>query len=350
MDFITDQSCRYLALLHDSLADVPDYVKAASVDPADIATLNRNQFADPAAREFPIDEPGHVFLSYGYLKAAKVSRPDLEAKVKRAAELFGILKDLDCVGEVEFAKAASTKAASTKETEYALSIDFTGHTKMAGVQTFYPVNSRIEVIDSARQVCNDRSKLPPEAFIEACQNLVKAAAVHGCETRELPETVWDFGAERFVDYNHVQFHAARRTELTGDDIYAEISKSAAEDLDRSVEEYVELWRRADRQNDIDGKPGVKDAHLIFFSGIDKAAFDKNTEDLVVLGGAAVPKQAIARVPDQELRKLFPAPLAEQLTSLVKRAKNDSGIMLHETCKSFTPAVQQHMLKLVLKHA
>src|SRR5882672_12914120 len=110
MDFITDQSCRYLALLHDSLADVPDYVKTASVDPADIATLNRNQFADPAAREFPIDEPGHVFLSYGYLKAAKVQRPDLEATVKRAAALLGVEKDLETIDkavEGEISKKAS---------------------------------------------------------------------------------------------------------------------------------------------------------------------------------------------------------------------------------------------------
>ncbi len=346
MDFITDQSCRYLAKLHGSLADVPDYVKVASVDPADTAALNRNQFADPANREFPIDEAGHVFLSYGYLKAAGISRPDVETKILRAAELLGITADLARVGEVEF----NVKSASAPEAEYAVSIDFTGHTKQAGVQHFYPVNSRQEVIDSSVQLCNDRSKFPIEVFVEGCKNIVKAASVHGCADREIPAVVREYGAERFVDYDHVQFQAARRTELTGDEIYAEISKSAAEDLDRSVDEYIELWRRADRQNGVDGKPGVKEAHLVFYSGTDKAAFDKAAEDWIVLGGAAVPKQALAKVPDQDLKKLFPADLAGQLTSLVKRAKSESSNMLHETCKSLAPAVQQSMLKLVLKHA
>ena len=349
MDFSSDQSGRYLVAL-SRLIDAPEFVKAASVAPEDLASLDRHQFADPTSREFPIDEPGHVFLSYGYLKVAHIRNPLVEQRIKRAAGLFGITPELDKIDAA--IEGEISKTASVTSEEFALVIDFDGapeHMKAAG-SSFYPIGNPIDIEASARQICEDRRKMPTEVFIEGCQNIVKAARSHEFEQRQLPSAVWEFGDDYFVDYDHVQFQAEKRATTTQDDIYVHIAKSAAEDLDTPVTEWIAAWRQADRQNGIEGLPGVKDAYRVFYSGVDKRAFDARMSDWLVISGAAVPKQAVASIPANEISKNFPGQVATGLTDLVKRATVESGTMIQESCLKLEPAVQQVLLKLALRHA
>lgn len=347
MDFATDQSGRYL-LSFSRLIDAPAFVKAATVDIEALASLTRNQFADTVVREFPIDEPGHVYLSYAYLKVAGIQRPDVEQKIKQAAALFNITDEL---AKIDVAIAGEvTKSASTTASEFAVEIDFTGapeFMKSAG-HSFYPINTPSEIADSARRICEDRSKMPVEVFVEGCQNIVKAARAHALETRQIPNSVWEFGDDCFVDYDHVQFQAEKRAALTGDQMYIEISKSAAEDLDTPVENWVAAWRQADRQNDVEGRPGVKDAHRVFYSGVDKAAFDARLKDWLVLSGAAVPKSAVANIPPSSIAKHFPGSAVAGLTELVKRATVENGITIQTMCQALDPAVQRVLLTLALQ--
>jgi len=345
MDFATDQSGRYL-LSFSRLVDAPAFVKAATIDAEALASLARNQFADTVAREFPIDDPGHVYLSYGYMKVAGIQRPDVEQRIKRAAALFNITDEL---AKIDEALAQTTKSASAAS-EFAVSIDFTGapeHMKSAGC-SFYPINTPSEITDSARRICEDRSKIPVEVFVEGCQNIVKAARAHALETRQIPSSVWEFGDDCFVDYDHVQFQAEKRAALTGDQLYVEISKSAAEDLDTPVENWVAAWRQADRQNGLEGRPGIKEAHRVFYSGVDKAAFDARLKDWLVLSGAAVPKSAVASIPPSSIAKHFPGSAVAGLTELVKRATVENGITIQTMCKELDPAVQRVLLTLALQ--
>lgn len=348
MDFIKDQSGRHLVQL-SRLLDVPDFVKSAGVDLDETSTFQPHEFADPVNREFPLVTPGQVYLGLAYVKLAGIANPLLVTRLKRAATLHKIESDIAKLDEA--IGGCQTKQASAPE--FAVTIDFEGapeHMKVAGTKSFYPIHTPEAIETSARQICDDRRRMPLGLFVEGCQAIVKAARAHNLPTRLIPSAVWEYGDDYFVDYDHVSFQAEKRAATTQDDIYLEIAKSAAEDLDTPVGNWIDAWREADRQHGIEGRPGVKDAYLIFYSGVDKQAFDQKMSDWVVVGGAAVPKQALAAVPVTALQKTFPAAVATDLTDLVKRANSDTGTMLQETCQSLPAPIQKTLLSLVLHHA
>jgi len=347
MDFITDQSGRYLVQL-SRLLDVPDFVKSAAVDLDEVAGLQPHEFADSVNREFPIVDPGQVYLGLAYVKLAGIENPQLVTRLKRAAALHKIEGEIAKLDEV---LGAQTKQANTHD--FAVTIDFEGapdHMKVAGIKNFYPIHTPEAIENSARQICADQSRIPMGLFIAGCQALVKAARTHAVPPRLIPSTVWEFGDDYFVDYDHVSFQAAKRASVTGDEIYREIAKSASEDLNTPIGDWIDAWREADHQHGIEGKPGVKDAYLVFYSGVDKQAFDQRMADWLVVGGAAVPKSALAAVPLDALRKNFPSAVAGDLTTLVKHATNDTGMKLQEVCQSLSEPVQKVLLSLVLRHA
>lgn len=349
MDFVKDNSGRHLLEL-SRLIEVPDFVKGAAVDSEDTDTLQPHEFADTVNREFPLVTPGQVYLGLAYMKLAGIDDPKVSQRLKRAASLHNIDAE---VAKLEEALGGTQKQASAGAIEFAITIDFEGspeHMKSAGTNSFYPIHTAEAIETSARQICEDRRRMPIGLFIEGCQSIVKAARVHNVPTRLIPSAVWEYGDDYFVDYDHVAFQAEKRASVTQDDIYTEIAKAAAEDLDTPVSNWIDAWREADHQHGIEGTPGVKDAYRIFYSGVDKQAFDQKMSDWVVVGGAAVPKSALAAIPVEDLLKNFPANMAGELTNIVKRANSDTGTLVQETCQSLPDHIQKSLLGLVLRHA
>lgn len=347
MDFITDESGRHIKRI-DSVIAVPEFVKNCSVDPDATASLARTQFANPSQREFPIDEPGHVYLSYAYLKSAKIHAPNVETRIKRAAALFGIADELPKIDAA--LEAATVKSASAPaEPQFALTFldDSDGTEKQAN---YFPINSAEEVVDSAKSLCDHKHRVPLPLFVEASRNLVKAAADHGVGRREIPKLVWEYGEERLVDLEHVKFAAEQRQKHTGDDVYADLAKIANE-TDQPIDDVVDAWFKADVQNGVVYDHHTTDPYQIFYSGITKAAAEQYAAKLVLLGNSPVPFTVLAKLPEGAIKKAFPGPVATKALELVKSAATvTSGAELDSVIATFDPAVQRVLLAMAVAQA
>ncbi len=330
MDFITDQSGRHLLRLSTTLQTVPEFVKSASVLAEDVAALGAHQFARPSRREFPIDTPGHVFLSYGYCKSAGIEDADLLQTLRQAAGKFGLAQELETI-DATF--AGLEKQASGPEPLFAVYLDLGAAQpeaehpllKSGGVQGFYPINSEEEVKASAFKLVHDREKLPLECFVDGCRSLVKRAGDLNISRRMLPRLVDDYGTPRVVDFDLLEQQAQARERATGDTLYGEIVKSAQVNAERQpMSAYLGLWKQADDQNGVVYSKSTWDPYRLFNSGITQAAYDQELEKWATVNSVPVPCAALARLSLTKLAKFFPQKLTEALSDLVKKAAVDQG--------------------------
>lgn len=323
MDFLTDRSGRHLVRL-ETVMTVPDFVKNATVDAESVAGLGDHIFADPVRREFPLDNAGHTFLSYAYCKSASVSNTLLLDRIKKAAQRHGITSELQSIDAAfdGLQKQAATSIA------FAVQIDFGAgdpnsdhpHIKSGGVKGFYPINSTEEIENSSRQIANDRSRIPLPVFVEGCQAIVKAASEFHMSDHQLPKVVLQYGLERMPNHEYVEHEAELRRKLTGDDIYGEIAKSAAENAEnRPMSDYVALWAEADNQHGLDYTRSVVDPWFIFNSGPVKSTYDTQINQWLLIQNVAVPRAALARLPEEEVRKRFNKEASEKVLAAVKSA-------------------------------
>ncbi len=305
--------------------EVPDYVKESSVHTDDVASLTPAQFGLPHRREFPLDTPGHVFLSYGYCKSAGIKTSELMEKILKAGAFFSIEADLT---KIDAAFDNLTKKAS-EEKPYALYIDFgtaqpdaeNPGIKVGGVRGFYPISSGYEVEQSALKLANERAKIPIELFAEGCRNLVKAATEHKVELRLLPRQIADYGIERIPNPEYLEKAAADRKAATGDELYEDLALTANENPEgMPAHAYAELWLSADRINGYKAaSKSEPDPFLIFNSGPTVESIERSIESWTVVGGSAVPVEKVAAIKEADLNRWFPKPIAERLGVLVKKA-------------------------------
>lgn len=305
--------------------EVPDYVKESSISDEAVEGLTNAQFGISHLREFPLDTPGHTFLSYGYCKSAGIQTSDLMAKILKAASFFSIESDLTKIDE---AFDSLTKQAS-EEKHFALYMDFGAPKeastnpgeKLGGVRGFYPINNAFEVEQSAVKLANERSRIPLELFAEASRNLVKAAADFSLPARLLPRQVVSYGIARLPSPEFLLKAAAERCAATGDNFYEEVAATALENPEgMGSHDYAELWLQADRQNGYkSASKNDPDPFLIFNSGPTVEAIDRQIESWTVVAGAAVPVEKVASVKEADLKKHFAAPLAAKLMDIVKKA-------------------------------
>jgi hypothetical protein len=324
MDFITDQSGRHLVRLN-SLLDVPDYVKESSLSDEAIAALPNSIFGTSHRREFPLDTPGHVYLSYGFCKSAGIRTSELMEKILKAASFFAIEADLT---KIDDAFNNLVKKAS-EEKPYALHIDFgpaqpdaeNPGMKAGGVQGFYPISTPYEIEQSAVKLANERSRIPLELFCEACRNIVKAAKVAQVPSGALPRSVNLYGVERMPQPDFLEKMAAERKAITGDEIYTDIATAALEGGDdKSSHAFAELWLQADRLNGYKAaSKNEPDPFMIFNSGRTVEEAERQLESWTVLNGAAVPVEKIAALKEADVTKWYAKPIAEKIVGIAKRA-------------------------------
>lgn len=350
-DFITDNSGRHILRL-STVLDAPPYVKEASIAVEDIEPLPNGAFAVSHKREFPIDTPGHVWLSYGYCKSAGVADAMLLDKLTQAGTLFGITDDLKAIDE---AFATLTKKAS-HERAFAIKIDFgnpdpsadNSLRKSGGIHGFYPVGDQFEVESSAVKLANDQSRIPLEVFAEGCRNLVKAATDLNVRLSFLPQRILDYGVERIAAPAVVLHAAELRKRATGDDIYLQIAQSAIENPDNmSSHDYAELWVNADRQNEYKKARHEPDAFILFNSGPTVAELDRQIESWVDIAGAPVPVTKVASIREEAVRKWFPKEAAEKFVALIKRAASATGSELTAGFSEVDAALQAAFVKRLL---
>lgn len=348
-DFIKEQSGRYLYRLANTL-EAPDYAKEASVIEEDVQGLPDAAFGRPHLREFPLDTPGHVWLSHGFVKAAGVRDPILEEKIKQAGALFGITEDL---AKIDQAFSQLTKQAS-HDRYYAITIDFgqeddakkSTATKQAGMQGFYPITTATELENSAVKLVNDRKKIPLELFADGCRNIVKRAGELKVANNYLPQTVLRYGVERLPDPWIVKCAAELRTEITKDPIYQELAEAALAQPESSYD-FAELWLQADRMNGVKMGRFDPDPFEIMNSGQTKEEAEKFIESWVSIAEAPVPREKVAAVTEADLRKRFQKDTADKLLLLVKKAGTTDGSVLTNDFAALDKATQVSFVKFLM---
>lgn len=363
MDYISDNSGRTLLRL-EQIAPAPEFVKNASLDPEDIAGLSSHQFADPSRREFPVDTPGHTWLSYGFAKIAGNVSADVIQVIRKAAEFQEITADLDTI---DAAVDSYVKAASAgDEVPYALSIDFGEPVKEAstrarregGVQNFYPLRNPFEIEDAAMKFANQRLRLPLPVFVEGCQNIVKQAQAHQMDVQALiPRVVRRYGIPCIPDFDYLRKEAAKRVEQTGDTVYNDIVECAEQNShELDMTKFAELWYKADCLNGVKTDDYEKaarvdrqpDPYLMFSTGMPVSEYEKEASKFVAVSDdAMIPVTTVAKIDQASVLRHRSAEKAAGILGVVKQAAAGDGIALTTSVAALAPADRSLIAKLAL---
>ena len=351
MDFITDRSARHMLRINN-LIEVPAYVKSASIDPESTADLPDHLFADEAHREFPLDTPGHVYLSAAYCKSASVKNKFVAASIKAAvARLPEVQADLQKLSDAMDASIKSSSVA--QQPQFAVYVDFgpgdpqsdIETVKSGGVRGFYPINDAFETTEAAVKLGNESHQMPMELFVEGCQAICKAASAFRC-MNQLPKKILTYGVERMPDYEFVKQQAVQRRDLTGDEVYLEIAASADVDTDHDSNEWAELWMHADTKHGVKYARHTLDPYQIFHSGMPKAAFERELASWTLLAGVPVPVAALAALKPDSLNQALSKQASEAVQAIVAKAANTAGDVLTNELATLDKPVQNAILKLV----
>lgn len=350
MDFITDASGRHILNLDDKLG-TPDFVKECAVDEQAVKDLPTHLFADPARREFPLDDAGHVWLGYGYCKSAGVSNPDVLRRLRVTGTQLGISSELD---RIDAAFPTMEKKASAPRRFHALAIDFgpgdanaqDPMVKAGGVVSFYPCNDADDVRTSACQLGNDLGRIPDELFVEASRNLVKAAHELRVPVSVLPSLVGYYGADRLPDVDLLEKTAAERAEQTKDDTYTNLVKAYL-DSNGDWLPLAEQWKQADTKHNLQGT--LKDftsCYPLFLSGPIREDYERELAKWAAVGETLVPMSQLAAIPMNSIKAHFPAATASQVSEAVKLASTDP-VAANAALAALPDAAVRPLVKLVL---
>ena len=356
MDFISDNNPKHLNKVQSLLGEFPEYVKSANL--ADRPNVARGSFANSINKEFPMDTPENTFLSYAYLKSASMASlskgldPSVltkkniltwENKLIEAAQIHGISEDLEKVSNAVEADKEKNKPSANDR--FALIIDFK---KEGGLKYYYPIDTRENLENSARELVEDISRVPLEAFRTASHNIVKKAKLLKVPSTRIPDKVRRTGADR--DFNEkIATHAAnQRSRKFGEDagnIYLDIVKAASTDT-QNLGNYINLFMDLDRVNNVDYSNGTLNPYEAFYSGVEKEEIEKAANRHVLLAEVPVPVEEIEKSEDL-IKECFNKEDQEELLSVVSLSK-EGGIKAAMRIMDIDGDLQKRYLKALAK--
>ena len=184
MDALNDNSHRtWLAIATDHAALVPTYVMDHTLLEKDAADhLPARSFADDIKRLFPLDTPADTWLSAAYFAknastvySAPALRDYVNAEILKAAEVFGITKDVTAI------QKAITNGPTVKQASDA-SYGWVKRTADGTVvERQYPMFDQEGVKLACAHFVENRHMYPLEMRRPLAKNILKAAAVHEYE-------------------------------------------------------------------------------------------------------------------------------------------------------------------------
>lgn len=344
MDQITDQNPVALYRV-DQLAGTPDFVLDSPVLSAgDVAKFASTAFADTARREFPIFNKAATWTSYAYFKGAGKSDPLVEARILNAAVTHGIAAEIEKIDNA----FSATKSASAPETPHALP---KGSVPDYPDFEVYPIKTASQIEDSARQLLNDRQKMPVELFYQAAAAITKAAAVHADIL--IPDRVKEAGTLRYPDYAHAAKVAEQRAFVVKDPTalaaYADAVKSASANNGLDASDAIATWLKLDREHGVKYARGILDPIDAFYAGPKVEDVEKFASLHVFVKDVAVPAIEITKLNDDTICAHFSKSAAEKVKSIVKQAKSDA-VAASVQVSALGDETQKELLRLVVEVA
>jgi hypothetical protein len=338
MDYVRDQNPRPLYRI-DALAGTPAYVAEAPVLTEDsVAKLASVAFAAPGRREFPCFDKVSTYLSYAYLRGANLNEPAVAARIKQAGVTFGIADDLEKIDHA----VAQSKQASAPVQAFALPA---GVCKEASAN-LYPIGNEFEIEESARQLANDRARMPASAFRTAAMAIVKAAAAHGTV---LPAKVAQAGEDRYPDFAMAERILALRKAVVKSAeaviLYDDLVKAAAAAAsEEEAEKFASLCAELDQTCGVQYRDGIVDPWSAIFSGPLKSEVEKLASEFVFLAEAPVPRTALETIPAEKITQHFSKATGDKIMGWRKAA---TAAEITTAAAQLELSVQRQLLRLAL---
>ena len=343
MDFITDNNPKYLNYAKAIIGNFPSYVKEASTSQVSdtVKGLHGSSYADPSAKEFPVNTPENTYLSYAYVKAANINDSRILRNLEKAVEVHGIADDIAVLnsGFSNLIKKASSDDISN---QFALSINYGKNT---GVKYYYPINDDLSITKSARELAEDFEKMPVEAFRHAAKNLVKAAHDQNIDVSTLPVRVQNNGIDREFNMGGAKVAVKQRGDKYGKQVgemYDEILKSASVDAE-NIDDYVNLFLDMDRINGVKYSSHMQNPYEAFFSGYSKRGIEKLANTYVVVSDAPIPLEEFTKSARDVIERNFAGEDREELLDVIKEAETHGGIAASEKLIKFPEDIQRQLL-------
>jgi hypothetical protein len=222
--------------------ELPEYVKTAEFeDASDFSGLPKAAFADADRRIYPINSPARVYISNAHFinKKADISKlygedysSQIESRIKEAADVLGILSDLE-----EYNRECNIKQASDYDEQYM--VDFHVDGMSAPVQ-LYPVKTAADLLASADSFAKNIQNFPFSVRIKSAENFVKAAAELGVD--EIPDLLAKYAGLYYPDLENIQQELWRRSTKLASEVHKRVYQAIADDVSNmtSIDEVMKI--------------------------------------------------------------------------------------------------------------
>lgn len=359
MDYLNDNNPADFNYLVSVLS--PD-IPALSEKVADDQSENVHGYIYVHKKELPINSKKAATLSKIYFETYKNDRTRLNPvannyihnTLAKAASFFGLVDEFKLIEAVVDNLQIKRASCNTTDTKYALL-----YKKANTTYGVYRINTVSDVIDSARELANDKSKMTLDWFKKASIALVKRAEELGVTSNYIPRVVKEAGVEREIDNKLIKLALdSRLSHFKVDDeskeIYTELFRSVEANLNKSaeVDEYLTLIEDFDRLVGIDYKHGIIDPYAAVYSGITTQELNKLAAEHFFLNDVCVPVEAFTKLSEQAITNRFDNGSSSTLLELQKKASNPSIINLHQVSKqleTMESVIRNELAELILEH-
>lgn len=230
MDIRTDTSHRHFVNIASIVGqnDIPLYVRQYAIpDEKTASAFDDTAFADRHNREYGLESPGATWLSAAYLaynNRGRIPESDTANNIKRAAEVWGITKDVSkAVRKIRehFEKLAAPKEPT--DDDYGLVIY-----DQAGVKNRkYPMFCREDVEKAAEYFEDNRKAYPARVRKVITTRILQKAAEFSVPEDTLPECIFKEAGMCIPDRESIIDELENRAGIVPDPEVAALAKNTA---------------------------------------------------------------------------------------------------------------------------
>lgn len=187
LDQLSDASNLQLYRLLQGV-ELPDFVKDAALDDeTSVADLEKSAYADQVNIAYPINTPARVYVSNAFFQSKKAEfeqkfgtahKMDVENRIKEAAELFSISREIEAYNE-----AYEKRASADYEVQHVCLLE----DNELGQQEFFPYRTPEEFRKSAEVFVANINQYPFEWRTQISRSFLSKAAEVGVD--ELPDLI-----------------------------------------------------------------------------------------------------------------------------------------------------------------
>lgn len=358
MDSTTDNSLRTLWGIVKTAgeAGMPDYlVDGTLVDCKEAEALPDTSFADRVHRRFPLTDKANTWASAGYFAKtasecgySKVEHDFVLSRIKRAADIYGIGKEVDDL----MSKIASSASDSTeKKAEDSGNYCDPDHKG-------YPVFDKKGAELASEFFSRNAYKYGHERRMSIAKNILKKCAEYGVKAAEQVRlSAGDGFPNRETLAENLLFRANELMRRGTYKMASELCKFAKEvcvcsdeDLDRNREGLFDAIAGMDEITGIDdcyGRKFCSPEEVVF--DIPLSAMKEVVDDAVPMGGDTFSAKALAGLPRSLFEKVLPKDMVDgmmedgkispkKLSVTIISLKSPESSHLKKTIKDFTDGV------------